>query len=69
MAAATGDVLGRNSSPEASPFAAFTVASKPVVETGGCYRLPQGASRDRDYVAVARCARRGTSPVSKDVGQ
>jgi hypothetical protein len=34
MAAATKDALGRNSSPVASPFAAFTVASRPVVETG-----------------------------------
>jgi hypothetical protein len=33
MAAAPGDALDLNSSPVASPFVAFTVASTPAVET------------------------------------
>jgi hypothetical protein len=70
MAAATGDALGRNSSPVASPFAAFTVASKPVVETGRVLPIASGVPLVIGTMLLWRAARgRGTSPVSKDVGQ
>jgi hypothetical protein len=42
MAAAAGNALDRNFGPVASPFVAFTVASKPAVETGRVLPIASG---------------------------
>jgi hypothetical protein len=67
VATATGDAVNRNSSPVASPFAAFTVASKPVVETGRVLPIASGVPLVIGAMLLWRTARdRGRPP---DAGQ
>jgi hypothetical protein len=66
IAAATGEAADRNSSPAASPFAAFTVASKPVVDTGRVLPIASGVPLAMGAMLVWRGARgRWRRPVPK----
>jgi hypothetical protein len=70
IAAATGDAVDRNSSPVVSPFAAFTVASKAVVETGRVLPIASGVPLVIGAMLLWRAARgRGRHRLPKDAGQ
>jgi hypothetical protein len=69
IALATGDVVDRNSSPVMSPFAAFTVVSRPVVEMGRVLPIASGVPLVIGAMLLWRVARgRARPPVSKDAG-
>jgi hypothetical protein len=69
MAAAPGDALDPNSGPVASPFVAFTVASKPAVETGRVLSIASGVPLAIGAMLLWRGARgRRRRPAPKDAG-
>jgi hypothetical protein len=70
IAATTGDAVERNPSPMMSPFVAFTVASKPVVETGRVLPIASGVPLVIGAMLLWRAARgRGRHRLPKDAGQ
>jgi len=69
IAAAPGDAVDRNFSHVMSPFVAFTVASRPTVETGRMLPIASGVPLVIGAMLLWRSARgRGRPPVSKDAG-
>ena len=70
MAAATGDALDRNPGPVASPFAEFTVAAKPAVETGRVLPIASGVPLAIGAVLLWRGARgRRRAPAPREAGK
>ena len=69
VAASTADAVDRISGPVASPSVAFTVASKPVVETGRVLPIASGVPLAIGALLLWRGARsRRRRPTPKDAG-
>jgi hypothetical protein len=70
IAASTADPVARDSSPVASPFIAFTVGSKPVVETRRVLPIASGVPLAIGAMLLWRSVRgRRTRPAPKDAGR